>query len=74
MNKDDGSPKAKHFATRLGFVRDVLQTERPGIELDFVTTADNQADLITEGLGKTETKKHFQQLSAKRGCQKEIWL
>ncbi len=72
VKRDDGSPKAKHFATRLAFVRDILQDERRGIQLNFVATADNQADLFTKGLGKTKTQQHLQQLSAKRGCQNEI--
>ena len=71
VKRDHGSPKAKHFATRLAFVRDILQNETRAIKLDFVATNDNQADLFTKGLGKTKTQQHLQQLSAKWGCQKE---
>ncbi len=63
VNRDDCSPKAKHFATRLVFVRGILQDERRGVKLDSVATVDNEADLFTKGLGKSQQQ--IQQLSAK---------
>ncbi len=44
VQKDEGSPKAKHFATGLAFVGKIVQDERRGINLVFVATANNQAD------------------------------
>ncbi len=72
VERDDGSPKAKQFATRLAFVRDILQDERPGIKLDFSATSGHQAELFTKGLGKAKTQQLIQKLSAKPGCQNEI--
>ena len=71
VKRDNGTPKAKHFATRLAFVRDMLQNTTRAIKLDFVTANDNQEDLFTKGLGKTNTQQHLQHLSAKWGCQSE---
>ncbi len=51
----DGSPKLENSATRLAFVRQILQDKRHGIKLDIAATAVNQADLFTKGLGKTKT-------------------
>ena len=62
VKRDDGSPQAKHFATRLAFVRDILQDERRGIKLDFVATADNRADVFKKGLVKTKMQQHLQRL------------
>ena len=65
VHKESSSNKAKHFATRLEFVKNSLQ----GIRLDYIPTGDNMADLLTKGLGKMKTLKHRDQLSAKRGFQ-----
>ena len=69
VKRDDGSSKAKHFATRLAFVRDIMKDETRGIKLDFVATTDNPADLFTKGLVKTKNQHHLHRLSAKWGCQ-----
>ncbi len=74
VKRDDASLISKHFATRYPFVRDIFEDERRGIKLDFVATADNQADLFAKGLGKTKAQQFLEQLSAKRGCQYAIWL
>ena len=63
--ESNNSNKAKHFATRLEFVKESVKD----IELDYVASADNMADLLTKGLGRSETERHRDQLSAKRGFQ-----
>ena len=39
------------------------------IELDYVASADNMADLLTKGLRRINTDRNRDQLSAKRGFQ-----
>ena len=58
VSKDDGSYKAKHFATRQAFLRDTVKCREHGIDLKFVSSADNMADLFTEGLGRLKTIQH----------------
>ena len=67
--KDDGSYKAKHFATRVAFLKDTVKCREHGIDLKFVSSADNMADLFTKGLGRLKTIEHTKGLSAERGCQ-----
>ena len=67
--KDDGSYKAKHFATRLAFLKDTVKCREHGIDLKFVSSADNIADLFTKGMGRLKTIEHTKGLSAKPGYQ-----
>lgn len=69
VTKDDNSQRAKHFATRLAFIKDTVRNKSNRIELTFVPSAQNQADIFTKGLGKTKTAQHLEGLSAMRGCQ-----
>ena len=72
ISEDDGSYKAKHFATRLAFLKDTVKCSVHRIDLKFVPSADNMADLLTKGLGRIKTIQHTKGLSAKRGCQVQM--
>ena len=65
--RDDNSAKTKHFATRMAYVREIVKNQ--SIDLKFIASGDNCADIFTKGLGKTKTQQHLARLSAKRGCQ-----
>ena len=70
--RDDNSAKTKHFATRMasgriGYVRETVKNQ--SIDLKFIASGDNCADILTKGLGKTKTQQHLARLSAMRGCQ-----
>ena len=65
--RDDNSAKTKHIATRTAFVRETVKNE--SIDLKFIATGENWADILTKGLGKTKTRQHLARLSAMRGCQ-----
>ena len=69
VSKDDGSYKAEYSATRLAFLKDTIKCREHGIDLKFVSSEDNMADLFTNGLGRLKTIQHTKGLSAKRGCQ-----
>ena len=65
--KEDNSAKTKHFATRMAYVRETIQMQ--SINLKFIGSGDNCADIFTKGLGKTKTQHHLARLSAMRGFQ-----
>ena len=51
--RDDNSAKTKHVATRMAFVRETVKNQ--SIDLKFIASGDNCADIFTNGLGKTKT-------------------
>ena len=63
--RDDNSSKTKHFATRMAYVRETVKNQ--SIDLKFIASGDNCADIFTKGLGKTKTQQHLARLSAMRG-------
>ena len=65
--RDDNSAKTKHSATRMAYVRETVKNQP--IDLKFIASGDNCADIFTKGLGKTKTQQHLARLSAMRGCQ-----
>ena len=65
--RDDNSAKTKHFATRMAYVRETVKNQ--SIDLNFIASGENCADIFTKGLGKTKTQQHLARLSTKRGCQ-----
>ena len=65
--RDDNSAKTKHFATRMAYVRETVKNQ--SIDLKFIASGDNCADIFTKGLGKTKTQQHLARLSAMRGYQ-----
>ena len=62
--RDDNSTKTKHFATRVACVRATVKNQ--SIDLKFIASGDNCADIFTKGLGKTKTQQHLGRLSATR--------
>ena len=69
VSKDDGSHKAKHFATGLAFLKNTVKCSEHRNYLKFVSSADNIAVLFTKGLSRLKTIQHTKGLSTKRGCQ-----
>ena len=63
--RDDNSAKTKHFATRMAYVRKTVKNQ--SIDLKFIASGDNCADIFTKGLGESKTQQHLARLSAKRG-------
>ena len=65
--RDDNSTKTKHFATRMAYLRETVKNQ--SVDLKFIASCDNCADIFTKGLGKTRSQQHLGRLSAMRGCQ-----
>ena len=65
--RDDNSAKTKHFATRMAYVRETVKNQ--SIDLKFIASGDNCADIFMKGLGKTKTQQHLARLSAMRWYQ-----
>ena len=65
--KEDNSAKTKHYATRMAYVRETIKAG--AIDIQYVPSEENSADIFTKGLGKTKTLHHLARLTAKRGCQ-----
>ena len=65
--RDDNSANTKHFATRMAYVRETVKNQ--SIDLKFIASGDNCADIFTKGLGKTKMQQHLARLSAMRGYQ-----
>ena len=65
--REDNSPKTKHFATRMAYVRETMKNQ--SIDLKFIASGDSCTDIFTKGLGKTKAQQHLARLSAMRGCQ-----
>ena len=57
----------KHFATWMAYVRETVKNQ--SIDLKFIASGANSADIFMKGLGKTKTQQHFARLSAMRWCQ-----
>ena len=49
VHRDDDSAKTKDFATRTAYVRDMMKNQ--SIDLKFIASGDNCADIFTKGLG-----------------------
>ena len=60
--RDDNSAKTKHFATQMAYVRETVKKQ--SIDLKFIASGDNCADIFTKGLGRTKTQHHLARLSA----------
>ena len=65
--RDDNSAKTKHFATQIAYLRETVKNQ--SIDLKFIASGDNCADIFTKGLGRTKTQQHLARLSAMRGYQ-----
>ena len=57
--RDDNSAKTKDFATRMAYVQETVKNQ--WIDLKFIATGENSADIFTKGLGKTKTQEYFAQ-------------
>ena len=68
VNNEGRCRKAKHFATRVHFVRDVSVVQKE-VQICYISTTENVADVFTKSLGKAKHQTHRERLLAKRGFQ-----